>query len=140
MNREVKVKNPAYVKGWKKICRSDELKKWWEGGRKKAARLHGMQIINAQCLKITQKVSFNIVSEAKFTFWVDKSSLKMPKIVNFGEFFKTFNLRSNSVTRQVTFNRTKIEKFVCDILSNFQTLCSSRKIQIRIWKKFKFVE
>ena len=31
----------------------------------------------------------------------------MPKIVNFGEFLKTWILRSNSVTRQVIFNRTK---------------------------------
>ena len=32
----------------------------------------------------------------------------MPKMVNFGEFLKTWSLRSNSVTRQVSFNRTKI--------------------------------
>ena len=31
----------------------------------------------------------------------------MPKI-HFGEFLKTWSLRSNSVTRQVSFNRTKI--------------------------------
>ena len=34
----------------------------------------------------------------------------MPKIVNFDEFLKTWNLWSNSVTRQVRFNRTKIGK------------------------------
>ena len=37
----------------------------------------------ARCLKITEKVSLNIASEAKwstFTFWVDKSLWKMPKI------------------------------------------------------------
>ena len=45
---------------------------------------------------------------ATFTFWVDKSSLKMPKIVHFGEFLKIWSLRSNSVTRQVNFNRSKI--------------------------------
>ena len=45
---------------------------------------------------------------ATFTFWVDKSWLKIPKLVNFGEFLKTWILRSNSVTRQVTFKRTKI--------------------------------
>ena len=34
----------------------------------------------ARCLKITQKVSFNITSEASYVFkWVDKSVLKMPK-------------------------------------------------------------
>ena len=50
-------------------------------------------------------------------------------MVHFGEFLKTWSLRSNSVTRHVSFNRTKIggkcqncKKFKCDILSNFQTM------------------
>ena len=38
---------------------------------------------------------------ATFTFWVDKSALKMPKMENFCEFLKTLNLQSNSATRQV---------------------------------------
>ena len=52
----------------------------------------------------------------------------MPKIVHFCEFLKISSLRSNSVTRQVTLNRTKIggkcqnQKFKCDILGNFQTI------------------
>ena len=45
---------------------------------------------------------------ATFTFWADKSWLKMPKMLNFGEFLQTWSLRSNSVTRQVSFNTTKI--------------------------------
>ena len=54
----------------------------------------------------------------------------MPKMVHFDELLKTWNLRSNSVTRQVTYNRPKIggkcqnsniQK--CNILSDFQTLC-----------------
>ena len=45
---------------------------------------------------------------ATFTFWVDKSLLKMPKKVHFGEFLKIWSLRSNNVTRLVTLNRTKI--------------------------------
>ena len=32
----------------------------------------------------------------------------MPKMVHFGEFLKTWSLRSNSVTRQVSFNKTKV--------------------------------
>ena len=45
---------------------------------------------------------------------------KMPKMVQFGEFLKTWSLRSNSVTRQVSFNRTNIgEK------------CQNSKIQMR---------
>ena len=50
----------------------------------------------------------------------------MPKTVHFGEFFKTWNLRSSSGTRQVIFsqkfvNNAKLEKFKCDI-RYFQTL------------------
>ena len=41
---------------------------------------------------------------AMFTLRVDKSSLKMPKMVNFGEFLKTWSLRPNSVTRYVNSN------------------------------------
>ena len=37
------------------------------------------------CLKITGKVPYNIASEASYVY---KSSLKMPKIVNLGVFFK----------------------------------------------------
>ena len=47
-------------------------------------------------------------SELRLHFWVDKSWLKIPKMVHFGEFLKIWSLRSNSVTRQVGFNRTKI--------------------------------
>ena len=57
---------------------------------------------------------------ATFTFWVDKSSLKMPKMVHFGQFLKTWSLLSNSVTRQVSFNRTKIGG-----------KCQNSKIQMR---------
>ena len=45
---------------------------------------------------------------ATLTFWVDKRWLKMPKKVHFGEFLIALSWRSNSVTRQVSFNRTKI--------------------------------
>ena len=45
---------------------------------------------------------------ATFTFWVDKRSIKMPDMVQVGEFLKTWSLRSNSVTRQVSFTRSKI--------------------------------
>ena len=36
---------------------------------------------------------------ATSTFWVDKSSLKMTKMVNFDKFLKTWSVQSNSVTR-----------------------------------------
>ena len=44
----------------------------------------------------------------------------MPKMVQFGEFLKTQSLRSNRVTRQVSFNRSKIGG-----------KCQNWKIQIR---------
>ena len=59
----------------------------------------------------SQKKSHSTALRAKratFTFWVDKRWLKVPKMVHFGEFLKTWSLRSNSVTRQVNFIRTKI--------------------------------
>ena len=54
-----------------------------------------------------QKKSHSTASYV-FTFWVDKCQLKMPKMVHFGKFLKTWSLRSNSFTRQVSFNMTKI--------------------------------
>ena len=44
---------------------------------------------------------------ASFSLWMYKSSLKMPKFVLFGQFLKTWSLRSNSVTRHVNFNITR---------------------------------
>ena len=41
---------------------------------------------DTQCLKIKEKVSFNIASEVSYIY---KSSLKMPKMANFAEFLKT---------------------------------------------------
>ena len=61
-------------------------------------------------------------------------------MVHFGEFLKTWSLRSNSVTRQVSFligqklvENDKIQKFKCDILSNFQTMCECVKISLFHW-------
>ena len=54
-------------------------------------------------------------------------------MVHFGEFLKIWSLRSNSVTRQVSFNRTKIggnakiKKLKCNILSNFQMWCKESR-------------
>ena len=49
----------------------------------------------SQCLKITQKVSNTILRAKQATF-----TLKMPTMVNFANFWKTWSLRSNSVTRR----------------------------------------
>ena len=49
-----------------------------------------------QCLKITEKVSFNITSEASFIYILNEQKLV---------------------------KNAKNEKFKCDILADFQTLC-----------------
>ena len=43
----------------------------------------------AQCLKITEKVSFNLASEASYVYILSGQKLiKNAKMVNFGEFMK----------------------------------------------------
>ena len=75
------------------------------------------KLILARCLKITEKVSFNILTGQKL--------VKKAKNGSFWRVLETWSLRSNSVTRQVSFYRTKIGgkcQFKCDILSIFQTM------------------
>ena len=50
----------------------------------------------------------SLIQHSAVTIWEDNSSWKMPKMFHFGEFLKAWSLRSNSVTKQVNFNRTKI--------------------------------
>ena len=58
--------------------------------------------LTSQCLKIIEKVSFNFASEAIYVYnVVDKRSLKMPKMVNFGEFFQKTRLKI-SIYKRVT--------------------------------------
>ena len=58
-----------------------------------------------RCLKITGKVSILRAKRAMFTFWVNKSSLKVPKM----GFFK-WSFRWNNVTRLVNLNWRKINE------------------------------
>ena len=58
--------------------------------------------------------------------------IEIAKIGQFGEFLKTWSLRSNSVTKQVKnwwkmpkLRNSKLKTQKCDILSHFQTMCSS---------------
>ena len=76
---------------------------------------------SSQCFKITEKVSFNIASEASYVYILSGQKLvQKPKMFNLASFGKPWSLRSNSVTRLVNFNRTKIgEK------------CQNSKIQMR---------
>ena len=75
-----------------------------------------------------KKVSFNIASYgATFTFWMDKSSLKMPKMVNFGEFLKTRQIGHFSAFLKNFWpyyvNVNVARNVEWDFFFDFQTLC-----------------
>ena len=69
----------------------------------------GKIFAETRCLKITEKVSFNIASEASCVYiFSGQKLIKNAKNDPFWRVFrKPWSLRSNSVTRQVSFNRTK---------------------------------
>ena len=72
----------------------------------------------AQCLKIIEKVSFNIASYVYILS--GQKFIENAKNSQFGEFLKNWNLRSDSVTRLVTFKRQKVpklKKFKCDTVN-----------------------
>ena len=65
---------------------------------------------------------------ATFTFWVDKSSLKMPKMANLASFWKskacghTVLPDRSILISQILVENAKVEKLKCDILDDFRTL------------------
>ena len=90
-----------------------------------------MIIANTQCLKITEKVSFNIASEASYVFtffkW-KKVHENMPKCSILASFWKP-NVYSQTalpdrllLIRHKLVENAQIKKFKYDIFSNFQTM------------------
>ena len=87
----------------------------------------------SRCLKITEKVLFDIASEASYIY----SGQKFIKKAKNGQFWRVFEkleacgqtvLPDRSVLiGQKLVENAKIQKLKCDILSNFQTLCSYRE-------------
>ena len=65
-------------------------------------------------------------SELRFSFWVDKSSLEMPKMIIVASFWKLKQCYQTGhffIGHKIVEN-TKIKKVKCDILGDFQTLCA----------------
>ena len=92
-------------------------KKWRKTVKSRQQPLSSLVINNlvqngSHCLKIIEKVSFNIASEEIYVYILSGQMfiLKMPKIVHFGELLKTWSWRPNSVTRQVSFNSGQFVK------------------------------
>ena len=77
----------------------------------------------SRCLKITEKVSFNITSEAIYVYILSGQKF-IKKWSILASFLKAW--RSNSANFDWTKidENAKMKKFKCDIMSNFQTLCT----------------
>ena len=88
----------------------------------------------SRCLKITEKVSFKIASEASYVYIL--SGQKLIQSAKNGDFSKTLSLLSNSVTRHVTWKgqklveNAKINQFKRDILGDFQAMKRSLRLGI----------
>ena len=83
-----------------------------------------------QCLKIAQKVAFNIAIEASYVYFFSEQKLiKSAKNSLFGEDLKNWRggqtlLPDRSILiRQKLVENPKIQIFICYILSHFQTMC-----------------
>ena len=96
--------------------------------------------IQAQCLKISEKVAFNIASEASYVYILNGQKLiKNAKNGQFWRILKIWNLRSNSVTRKVNFNRKKIgEKMATLKMRHFQWFLNKlfRKVECDFLRNF----
>ena len=81
--------------------------------------------ICSRCLKITEKVSFNIVSGASYVYIL--SGQKLIKNAKNGPFWRVFESLKLAVKQcyQTGKKMPKFQKFKCDILSNFQTIWAS---------------
>ena len=86
--------------------------------------------VRSRCLKITEKVSFNIASEASYLYVLSAQKLikNCQKWSNLASFWKlkacgqTVLPDRSVLIGQKNGGNAKIQKFKCDILSSFQTL------------------
>ena len=79
-------------------------------------------------MKITEKVAFNIASEASYVYTLSgQKFIKNAKNVQSGEFLKTWTvLPDRSFFKGQKFaESTKIEILKWDILGDFQTMCNT---------------
>ena len=85
---------------------------------------------STQCLKITEKVSFDIASEASYAYILNgQKFIKNAKNCPFCRVFEKSEACGQTVLPDMSLlighklvENAKIQKFKCDILSNFQTM------------------
>ena len=85
-------------------------------------------MIQTRYLKIAEKVSFNIASEASYVYILSgqKLKLKIPKMVHFDEFLKSKACGQTVLPeRSVLIGQKSVEKAKIQKrhFSNFQTMC-----------------
>ena len=88
----------------------------------------------ARCLKITEKVSFNIVSESNYVYILSgQKFIKNAKKCSFWRVFENLKLGGQTVLPdrsvligQKLVEKAKIQELKCDILGDFQTLCEHK--------------
>ena len=86
--------------------------------------------MHARCLKITEKVSFNIVREANYIYILSEQKfIKNAKKSFFAIFLKTEVYGQTVLPDRSVLIGQFGGKFKCDTLSNFQTVCSQRMSQ-----------
>ena len=86
--------------------------------------------LGARCLKITEKVSFNIANEASYVYILSgQKFIKNAKNSSFWRFFENLKLAvkqcyhtGSVLIGQKLVENAKIKKLKCDILSSFQTM------------------
>ena len=84
---------------------------------------------DSQCLKISQKVAFNMRSELRLHFEWTKIHQKWSNLTSFWlteATFQTVLPDKPLLIGQKLIENAKIEKFRCDILGDFQTLCERK--------------
>ena len=80
----------------------------------------------AQCLKITEKVAFNIASEASYVYIL--SGQKFMKNAKNGQFWRVFENLKIAVKQCYQTGQSGlklVENSKCDIFGDFQTLCTT---------------
>ena len=90
--------------------------------------IHKFPLDSSRCLKITVKSRIQPCERSELRLHLEWTKVHQ-KMVNFGEFFESLKVKQ-AVLRVLNFDWTKIDenekiqKFKCDIMSNFQTLCT----------------
>ena len=106
-----------------------------------------LSLQQSQCLKFTQKVAFNIASEASYVCILSiKNSLKVPKMVNLGTFWKTeATWKQCYQTGQFQKGKNwwkgpKLKNWQWDILGDFQPLWGPNTSTLIIFSLFQHDE